>query len=320
MTKISLLPDQPTPTTADRIPVVSGGQTVRETISVLIALFFANIPTGNASPTTRSDETQMDHVASGGVWTGDNYNVNRNASMTAAVIYLNGRRLAISAVTARTFTASRDTYIDVLDNLDGTGTLVYTEVTNNNASPALAANSVRIGIIVTGASAIVSVASINQGQETKVLPIASSIPYAVTDSLGNLICNRDADAELIGYRQNVSNFTTSSTSAVDFTELNFSCDIPAGRKIKLIIDAPQNYNGGGGTNRWDFADVTAGTTVYSPHQNVGNTVADGWHQEFVYTPPVSGKRNFKARVNVSAGTYNSAGAAASPVSFRAELY
>jgi hypothetical protein len=57
MPKISALPQQPTPTTADKVPVVSGGNTSYETLSDLIALFFNNIPTGAHSDVTRGAET-----------------------------------------------------------------------------------------------------------------------------------------------------------------------------------------------------------------------------------------------------------------------
>ena len=173
-----------------------------------------------SSPITRADEMTFDFVASGGVWSGDAYGSTRNASMTALVCYINGQRGTISAVTARSFTASRDTYVDVL-NSSGTFSLVYTEVTNNAASPALASNSIRIGIIVTGASNIANVAAINQGQEDRVLPIASSIAYSVSDSLGNMICNRDPKASFRAQNQILSiSSNISATSATQVTGMS----------------------------------------------------------------------------------------------------
>lgn len=185
--KISGLPKQVAPATADKVPLVHGNETDYALLSDLITLFFNNIPSGVIPGLT------TDYVISGGVWTGDSLAVNRNASMTAISVYLGQRTIAIGAVVARTFTASKDTYIDILNNLDGTGTLVYTEVSNNAASPALASNSIRIGIIVTGATTIAAAGSINQGQDEKVLPISASIAYAINDSLGNRICRRNAN-------------------------------------------------------------------------------------------------------------------------------
>ncbi len=180
------------------------------------------------------DDDIFDHVISGMVWSGDAYASTRNASMTAGVVSINGRRIVISAVTARSMTASKDVYVDVLDNGDGTGTLVYTDGTTNAASPALAANSIRIAIVVVGAGSIAAATSINQGQTERILPIASSIPYSLTDSLGNLICNRSPLPTLIGYRQISSGFSSSATSITQVTGLTCPILNPAiGRKIRI---------------------------------------------------------------------------------------
>lgn len=187
-------------------------------------------------PVLRASEIMFDHVASGLVWTADAAGSTRAASMTAGVVYINGKRITVAAVTARLFTASKDTYVDVLDNGDGTGTLVYQETTNSNGtSPALAANSVRIAVIVTGASNIAAASSINQGQGSRTVPTASATEYMqVTDTLGNLICPRDSQRKTLGYRE-VSNAdrSTVSGSFVDVTGLKTTVKTPANRKIKI---------------------------------------------------------------------------------------
>lgn len=182
-----------------------------------------------------------DYVASGCVWSGLGYGSTLTATMTVGVVVINGNPLSVATIATRAFTASKDTYIDVLDNGDGTGLVVYTEVANNAASPALASNSIRIGIIVSGAN-IAAATSVNQGQETMVLPIASSIPYAVTDSLGNLICPRDPNRKVLGYRQSTTGFTTASTSAVQVTGLSCPVIVPTGRKVKITFFANELYN------------------------------------------------------------------------------
>ena len=151
-------------------------------------------------------------------------------------------------------------------------------------SPALAANNVRIGIIVTGASNIAAAGSVNQGQEDKVLPIASSVPYAVTDSLGNLICPRDPLRRVLGYRRRTSNFTTTSTSAVQITELSCPVIVPAGRKVRVTALVPigfQSVNANGTTlSIWE-GTVASGTllnfakndTDLASYQNPLNTSA-----------------------------------------------
>lgn len=177
-----------------------------------------------------------DYVVSGCVWTADAAGSTRVASMTSGVVVINGNPVTVAAVTSRTFTASRDVYVDVLDNGDGTGLLVYTDNTTNAASPALASNSIRLAIIVVGASSIATAASVNQGQEDRVLPIASSVPYTVTDSLGNLICPRDPHRKLLGYRTLASSFGTASSSAVQVTGMSVPVIVPTGRKVKVSFN------------------------------------------------------------------------------------
>lgn len=100
-------------------------------------------------------------ISSGGVWTGDSYASTRAGSMTALVGYINGLRGTVSAVTARLFTASKDTYVDILSTA-GVFSLVYTEVANGAAAPALAANSIRLAKVVTDATDIQAASSITQ--------------------------------------------------------------------------------------------------------------------------------------------------------------
>jgi len=55
----------------------------------------------------------------------------------------------------------------------------------------------RIAVVVTGASNIASVASINQGQPNKTIPTSCNIGKAGIDSLGNKIYNEDPKGVLI---------------------------------------------------------------------------------------------------------------------------
>lgn len=225
--------------------------------------WFTALASGELSSDPLRTEMFFDYVASGLVWTADAAGSTLNASMTSGVIYINGRRLTLVAVTARAFTASKDTYIDVSDNGDGTGLITYNEVANNAASPALTTNNIRIGIIQSGAT-ITAAGAVNQGQDTKVLPIASSIPYTVTDSLGNLICPRDPNRRLLGYRQILGNVTTASAAQVQVTGLSVPVIIPAGRKIKVTAYSASIYSSSSGvvvtTTLWDGV-VAAGTQL-----------------------------------------------------------
>lgn len=207
-------------------------------------------------------EWLRDYVASGGVWSGDSYGSTRAASMTAAVVYIAGRRVSVTAVTARTFTASKDTYMDV----DNTGTITYTEVANNAASPALSAGNLRLGVIITAAGSIANVGSVNQGQEDKLLPIASSTPYQVTDSLGNMICNRDPFSKIVGYRQITTSPTAAALAAV--TGLSMPVIVPANRKIKFRI-VPGVFVG------VDTASVQGCVSIWDGTVGSGTQLAEG---------------------------------------------
>lgn len=165
-------------------------------------------------------------IESGCVWSGDAYASTRVASMTSGVVWIGGVRLTVAAVTSRTFTASRDTYIDLKDNGDGTAAVSYSEVTNNNsASPALAgsgttADTIRCAIVVTGASNISAASSINQGDPAATTPGVNlgggTIYFSVTDSLGNLI-HPTQGQRLLAYKQITANHTHVANNAVTDT-------------------------------------------------------------------------------------------------------
>jgi hypothetical protein len=185
------------------------------------------------------------YVVSGIVITADSVGVNKNYSISSGVVCIGGNFLTVAAVSAQTVGASKDRYIDLRDNGDGTAAYITNEVANNSASQALTAGDLRIGIVVAGATTIATTGSINQGDPTCVLPIASSIAYTVTDSLGNLICPTTPYPAIIGYRQLVSNFAPGTTAETNITGLSVPIIVPAGRKVKLTF-CGQIYNTGGG--------------------------------------------------------------------------
>lgn len=208
------------------------------------------LPKGTGHITTNGSvllASLFDHVVSGCVWTADAAGSTKVASMTSGVVFIGGSYLTVAAVVSRTFTASKDTYIDVSDSGSGTGTVAYdASAANNAASPALAAGSLRLGIIQTGATFIATAACVNQGQEDRLLPIASSVAYSITDSLGNLICPRDPQRRLLGYKSTTATFSTSSTTAVVLTGLQCPVIVPTGRKVKVTIYAGNISQGSAG--------------------------------------------------------------------------
>lgn len=159
--------------------------------------------------------------------------------MTGGTIYYSGTPVTVNSVASHTFTASKDTYIDI----DKNGNIAYQAVTNNAASPSITANSIRVAIVITGASAI---GFINIGQTDTTLsgfaPIASSVSYCVQDSLGNLIYPTDPQMRILGYREITSN--ASFTTIAQIAGLSCPVIVPSGRKVEITC----------------FINVTAATT------------------------------------------------------------
>jgi hypothetical protein len=267
--------------------------------------WFTALASGELSTDPLRTELFYDYVASGLVWTADAAGSTRNASMTSGVVYINGRRLTLAAVSARAFTASKDTYIDVSDNGDGTGLITYNEVTNNAASPALSTNNIRIGIIVTGATNIAAAGSVNQGEPTKVLPIASSVPYTVSDSLGNLICPRDPSRKLLSQRQILTDFNTASAAQVQVTGLSVTAIIPANRSYEVVMYNRAVLNTGIGFDDIYIYDGTvAGTQIQgsSNHANAANDTRPCYMS--IILPPLSTAttKTYTVGMSVTAGT------------------
>lgn len=234
-------------------------------------------------------------IESGCVWTADAPGSTLLASMTGGFVWIGGKRLIVAAVSHRAFTPSVDTYVDFQDNLDGTAKIIYTTATNNAASPAIPnaltdATNVRNAIVVSGATSIATAASVNQGQESMLLPIASSVPYAVTDSLGNLICPRDPARKLLGMRQILADFTTnnSTASGLQITGLSVPVIIPAGRKIKAtVVGVSMSVVTSGNSQLQIWEGVVGSGTQIAANTNVQPGQNAPGYAERVYTPASS---------------------------------
>ena len=265
----------------------------------------------------------FDHISSGCVWSGDSYGGTRVASCTSGVVYLGGKRLTVAAVTSRTFTASKDVYCDLSDNGDGTAIWNYTDNTTNAASPALTAGRVRGAIVVVGASSIANAASINQGQEDRALPIASLTPYAVTDSLGNLICPRDPYRRILGYRQIVSTPTgTSSGTAVQVTGLTVPVIVPTGRRIRISLSGKSISGSVAGyvsTTIWDGA-VSSGTQLQQNQPYISTGAGTASPSVDVVTTPTTASKTYNAGFHTTAGTITFDADATYPASIKVELF
>lgn len=147
---------------------------------------------GNFSLSTRSDFIK-NHIASGCVWSADAPASTRAASMTAGIVYINGKRLVVDAVTARLFTANKDVYIGFIDAGNGKATPVYYDNTTSAASPTLATGgySMLAAIIQVGATNIAAADRVNNGNFGASYPVVSSVPLTNIDSIGNPIGRRN---------------------------------------------------------------------------------------------------------------------------------
>ncbi len=120
------------------------------------------LPTREVSDVLLQDPGQLltaadvlnDFVASGLLPTVPNP-VSLSATTPAGVAYVLGTRAAPPA-TAKAYTASKDTYVDLSDK----GVYTYTEVANGAAAPAVAASSMRLFKVVTNATQITGVTAL----------------------------------------------------------------------------------------------------------------------------------------------------------------
>jgi len=220
------------------------------------------------------NKTFYDHVIEGCVWTGDNYGVNRNASMSAGLVMINGKVVSVDAVANRAFTASKDTY----HYIDENGASTFSEVSNNAASPTAVSNAILCGIIVTGASSIANLYSINQGQlanntGTVRLP-ASGIANGstVTDGNGKLIYPR-ANRNLVAGVTRNGNATTGSPggSSVAWNGMSWICfEAEADTNYELVIHEPALSGATGNDNLKFILYLSTAANTYTSLVNESN--------------------------------------------------
>lgn len=259
-----------------------------------------------AMPDLRTQHAALffDHVSSGCVWSGDSYGSTRNASMTAGYVFINGRYIPLAAVTARNFTASRDTYVYAVDNLDGTASFTYSEVTNNNTSPTPPANSILLAIIITGAGSIANVGSINNGDPDKLLPIAASQAYQFTDSNGNLINPRDPMRKVLALRKTVTQFTSvASATWQQVTGLSMPFISPGNRNLRTTFFGSDVFKSGGSgvlkIGIWD-GTVGSGTMLGDGEPNIASGTANVGDARAI-SRPAAGAKTYNIGANPNSG-------------------
>lgn len=94
------------------------------------------------------------------------------------VAYILGKRVSPIA-TGKTYTASKDTYVD----LSQLGVYTYTEVTNGAGAPAVAANSIRLFKVVTNGTEITGVTDLRELRVTLKSDLLPRLPSHVKAAL-----------------------------------------------------------------------------------------------------------------------------------------
>lgn len=210
-----------------------------------------------------------------------------NWSMTAGVVWVNGKRYNVPAQSSTAATASKDVYIDILVGAGQNASnqsIVVTNVTNGAASPALAANSIRVGKLVTGASTLTIQqwgldAVTTSGQVNYIYnqsPTAAPIFTLVnTGSAGGQMWykNQNGVKDLWGQTSTVAGTTTGgSNGQINFPSSFLNAIETAVLTIMGTQSTNQQYaNWGGG-----YPTPTVGVINCQSATNTGNTLVIGF--------------------------------------------
>lgn len=253
----------------------------------------------SSNPETRSIDTMSNAVASGCVWS---ISSGLNGTMTAGIVYINGKRIVVATIASQAFPVSKDTYVSV----DVNGTVsIASQVANNAVSPALPANSVWLAIVITNGTVITG---INVGQivfaTTPPGPTVSSRVLFVSDTNGQLIYPTP-NQRMIGYAQVVAATpVASSTTPTQVPGLSVAVQVPANRRFKAIFDTPGITTSLAGSyaqpSLWDGV-VNAGTRLKEGYfvPATGGFLND-MHLEQPL-PPTSGLKTYNLGVQTGGG-------------------
>lgn len=150
----------------------SSGATVQRNV---VAEDLREVQNGNSNTGLHQyfDESFNDYVLSGGSITQATGLI---ASISSGVAYINGRRLPFNAM-SKTLTASKDTYIDLVET-DGSNiaTVSYTELASGATGSAPVSNGLHIGMVQTHTASITR--TVQSGTDVLGNPIKTPSPVA----------------------------------------------------------------------------------------------------------------------------------------------
>lgn len=180
---------------------------------------------------------------------------NLTSDVSACTAYVNGYRVTRTA-TSQTYTASRDTYLDISQ------TAAYTQaaVANGAAAPAVTANSIRLALVVTDADNITSVTD----QANRRIPNLI-VPSNYRDGL---LVSQDSTSAITVF-PGVAEINNSSVSKTTVTTLNLGTagDWAGGTSLRAALT--YGYVG------VDSSGNIKLHTTRPSHQNYALTVTNG---------------------------------------------
>lgn len=183
----------------------SSGATVQRNV---VAEDLREVQNGNSNTGLHQyfDESFADYVLSGGSITQATGLI---ASISSGVAYINGRRLPFNAM-SKTLTASKDTYIDLVET-DGSNiaTVSYTELASGATGSAPVSNGLHIGMVQTHTASITR--TVQSGTDVLGNPIKTPSPTAAV--------NIDNPYKFSVYRNAAQNVTSSNTKILYDTEI-----------------------------------------------------------------------------------------------------
>lgn len=240
--------------------------------------YFEGLADGTLSTDPLRSTLFRDYVVSGGA-------VAQSAGLVGTfsniVFYLNGQRYSGTSIANKTYTASKDTYVDITAISGGAVTVAYTEVANGAAAPALSANYLRIAKVVTSGAAITSVLQTGW------------------DSLGNPYRNTVPNPTSIG---TASRTTTMSGFSAENTMTSVVVLVPAtSREIAVKIAVPQVYSSIDG-DRFTIKLKEDGTVIQQYYARAPLTHGWSGSVDVQKAAPSAGSHTYSATIERDAGT------------------
>lgn len=218
-------------------------------------------------------EILHDYIASGGAVAQSSGLI---GTFSNIVYYIGGKRYTASSVANKTYTASKDTYVDI--GIDGT--VDYNEVANGAAAPALASNHVRVAKVVTNGSAITSVVQSHVDSLGNLI-YPEKIGTKRTDANGWTVYNMGSYRE---YRKTVTwsqAFTSGSLVSLSLSSNN----LPVGMSsLGTTVMATAHWGNG-----------NSGDVLVVPEMNTGSTGLS-------YVAKTTGTATYSGRIHITLTT------------------